>query len=260
MKNVLEIDAFILGASHHRVMAKTDGPTPAISCNDLRISYSGHVVLDGFSMDVIPGRVHALLGRNGAGKSTCFRMILGLEDRGQGAIQILGAPRTRDSLKNIGASINGPAFYGHLSALNNIRVHAKLLNIPDLQAQETLDFVGLGHAGRKKARSFSTGMKARLALATAILGRPPILILDEPQNGLDPQGIADLRILIRNWVKCEGTVLISSHQLGEISKLADDITILAKGHSVYSGPLGDFAARDHLEERFLDMTQGSEES
>lgn len=97
------------------------------------------------------------------------------EDRGQGAIQILGSPRTRDSLKNIGASINGPAFYGHLSALNNIRVHAKLLNIPDLQAQEALDFVGLGHAGRKKARSFSTGMKARLALATAILGRPPSL-------------------------------------------------------------------------------------
>lgn len=103
-------------------------------------------------------------------------------------------------------------------------------------------------------------MKARLALAMAILGRPPILILDEPQNGLDPQGIADLRILIRNWVKCEGTVLVSSHQLGEISKLADDITILAKGQSAYSGPLSHFAARDHLEERFLAMTQGSEES
>lgn len=99
-----------------------------------------------------------------------------------------------------------------------------------------------------------------MLLQQQFLDVPPILILDEPQNGLDPQGIADLRILIRNWVKCEGTVLISSHQLGEISKLADDITILAKGHSVYSGPLSDFAARDHLEERFLDMTQGSEES
>ena len=203
----------------------------------------------------MPGRVHVLLGRNGAGKSTCFRMILGLEDRGQGTINILGAPRTRESLKNIGASINGPAFYGHLSATDNIRVHAKLLNISDEEAQEALGFVGLGNVGKKKARSFSTGMKARLALATAMLGRPPILILDEPQNGLDPQGIADLRILIRNWADQGGTVLISSHQLGEIAKLADDITVLAGGRSVYSGPLHDFAGSGHLEERFLEMTQ-----
>ena len=172
-------------------MAKTDGLTPAISCNDLRISYSGHAVLDGFSMDVNPGRVHALLGRNGAGKSTCFRMILGLEDRGQGDIQILGAPRTRDSLKNIGASINGPAFYGHLSALNNIRVHAKLLNIPDLQAQEALDFVGLGHAGRKKARSFSTGGKSnsrRRPPASLCPSRPYFPLKRPPASG--PQTIS----------------------------------------------------------------------
>ncbi|MCQ9344095.1 ATP-binding cassette domain-containing protein [Corynebacterium kozikiae] len=237
-------------------MSKANPSVPAIECKDLSITYSGNIVLDGFSMTVNPGRVHALLGRNGAGKSTCFRMILGLEDRGQGQITIMGEPRTRSSLNYIGASINGPAFYGRLSARDNIRIHAKLLNVSTDEIDAALSAVGLENTGKKKARSFSTGMKARLALATAMLGRPAILILDEPQNGLDPQGIADLRTLIRHWAQMGGTVLISSHQLGEVAKLTDDITILAGGRDVFSGSLEDFASPECLEERFLEVTQG----
>lgn len=226
----------------------------ALSCESLRIKFGGHKVLDGFSMQVETGRVHALLGRNGAGKSTCFRIILGLEDRGTGTVQIFGEERTRDSLINIGASINGPALYPHLSARDNARVHAQLLGLGTGETDRVLSMVGLEDTGRKKARDFSTGMKARLALAIAMLGSPPILILDEPQNGLDPQGIVDLRGFLRGWTAGGGTVLVSSHQLGEVARLTDDITVLVEGRDAYSGPLHDFADPDRLEDEFLRMT------
>lgn len=237
-------------------MTSTVLDTTAISCDDLRISFGGTAILDGFTMHVYPGRVHSLLGRNGAGKSTCFRMLLGLEDRGSGSVRILGEELTRDSLINIGASVNGPALYPHLSAQDNVAVHAKLLGLASRDADNVLAMVGLDAVGKKKARHFSTGMKARLALAIAMLGFPPILILDEPQNGLDPQGIADLRGFLRNWTRDGGAVLVSSHQLGEIARLTDDITVLVDGRAAYSGPLDEFAAPDHLEDKFLHMTQG----
>ncbi|MDN5684369.1 ATP-binding cassette domain-containing protein [Corynebacterium glyciniphilum] len=231
------------------------GP-PAVSCHGLSISYSGQQVLDDVSMTVHSGRVHALLGPNGAGKSTWFRIILGLEDRHSGSVGILGEPRDRQSLLNIGASVNGPALYPHLSARENGRVHARLLGLDDDSVDSVLATVGLGDTGRKRVKSFSTGMKARLALAIAMLGTPPILLLDEPQNGLDPQGIADLRFFLREWADQGGTVLVSSHQLGEVARLADDITILAATRAAYSGPVSDFAAPGHLEEEFFRLTQG----
>lgn len=238
-------------------MVSTALNTVALSCDNLRIGFGGHQVLDGFSMQVKTGRVHTLLGRNGAGKSTCFRIILGLEDRGTGTVEILGAQRTRDSLINIGASINGPALYPHLSARDNARVHAQLLGLGTDEADRTLSMVGLQETGRKKARDFSTGMKARLALAIAMLGSPPILLLDEPQNGLDPQGIVDLRGFLRSWTTGGGTVLVSSHQLGEVARLTDDITVLVNGRDAYSGPLHDFADPDRLEDEFLRMTHST---
>lgn len=229
---------------------------PAVSCRGLGVTYGEHRVLQDFSMTVHPGRVHALLGTNGAGKSTCFRVILGLEDRHSGTVEILGRPRDRESLINIGASVNGPALYPHLSARENARVHARLLGLDDAAVDDVLATVGLADVGRKKVRSFSTGMKARLALAIAMLGNPPVLLLDEPQNGLDPQGIADLRTFLRAWTAQGGTVLVSSHQLGEVSRLADDITVLVAGRAADSGPIGDFAAPGHLEDEFLRLTQG----
>lgn len=235
-------------------------PAATIECRRLSIAFGDHVVLDDFSMKVQPGRVHALLGRNGAGKSTCFRIILGLEDRGGGEVRIFGAPRSRESLKGIGASINDPAIYPHLSARDNARVHTKLLGLPDEEADRALSVVGLWQTGKKKARDFSTGMKARLAIAIALLGSPRILILDEPQNGLDPQGIVDLRRFLRAWSAEGGTVLVSSHQLGEVARLTDDITVLVDGCDAYSGPLADFAGPDQLEARFLQMTRSGRES
>lgn len=226
----------------------------AITCDNISIEFSGKQILDNFSMHITAGRIHALLGRNGAGKSTCFKIILGLEDRNSGDVRILGEPRTRDSLIHIGASINGPALYQHLSAKDNLLVHTKLLGLSAAEADQALAMVGLHDTKKKKVRDFSTGMKARLALAIAMLGSPQILILDEPQNGLDPQGIADLRHFLQDWTQHGGTVLVSSHQLGEIARLADDITVLSQGKNVYSGPLAEFSATGDLEERFLSLT------
>ncbi|QDZ41927.1 ATP-binding cassette domain-containing protein [Corynebacterium sp. sy039] len=212
-------------------------PTPAITFTHISKQFSKNPVLKDINFHITPGRVHALLGRNGAGKSTLLSILLGLLSADSGSVTIHGEELSREKLRTIGASINGPAFYGHLSARNNLRVHTSLLGLDPSEADRALETVGLGSVGKKKAAAFSTGMKARLALAQAILGDPEILVLDEPQNGLDPQAIAQLRELLRAWAASGGTVLVSSHQLGEVAHLADDVTVLADGKVMYSGTL-----------------------
>lgn len=227
--------------------------TPAIQTRDLRKAYGSQAVLDGLDLHVPQGRVYALLGRNGAGKSTTFKILLGLLPADSGTVEVLGRPWTRQSLDEIGASVDGPALYPHLSARENLLVHARLTGTPKARIPEILAVVGLSDTGRKRSRSFSTGMKARLALAIALLTDPPILLLDEPQNGLDPEGIIELRRLLRVLAEDGRTVLISSHQLGEVTQLADDIGVLTSGRLVYQGPLDSFADGD-LEGAYLRAT------
>lgn len=229
---------------------------PQLGCRGIRKSFAGTVVLHGLDLTVRPGRVYALLGRNGAGKSTSLKIMLGLMPSDEGTSFLLGEPFERASLAKVGASIDGPALYGHLSATDNVRVHAKLMGLHDARVAQVLGVVGLNHTGRKKARTFSTGMKARLALAIALLTDPEVLVLDEPQNGLDPEGIIELRRLIRELAARGRTVLISSHQLGEVTRLADDIGVLAHGRLVYEGALADFADGD-LEAAYLAATEGA---
>ncbi|SES21831.1 ABC transporter ATP-binding protein [Corynebacterium cystitidis] len=229
----------------------------SISCSGITVSFGHHTVLDSVDLVARPGRVHALLGRNGAGKSTLMSVMLGLITPDRGTVELGGQPLSRAALRNVGASVNGPAYYGHLSARDNLRVYTALLGLPDSEADRVLALVGFEEAGRKKARSFSTGMKARLALAQALLGEPKILLLDEPQNGLDPQGIADLRRFLRQRAAAGSTVLVSSHQLGEVTHLADDATIIADGHITYSGTLQQLAAAGSLEEEFFRLTAGA---
>lgn len=227
---------------------------PAISFTKVSKAFGTQQVLSEVNFHLSPGRVHALLGRNGAGKSTLISILLGLLPADSGEVLIDGKLWSREVLNRIGASVNGPAFYGHLSARNNVLVHTRLLGLADAEADRVLKIVGLGQVGKKKAKSFSTGMKARLALAQAILGDPDILILDEPQNGLDPQGILELRLLLKDWAARGGTVLVSSHQLGEVAHLADDVTVLAGGCIRYSGPLSDLAPDGDLEAEFFRLT------
>lgn len=228
--------------------------TPAISCRQISRSFAGQRVLHDVDLTCQPGRVHALLGRNGAGKSTTFNILLGLLQADSGSVEVLGEPWSRSSLEHIGATVNGPALYGHLSARENLRVHAVLTGCSRTRIDEVLALVGLADTGRKRSRQFSTGMKARLALAIALLTDPEILILDEPQNGLDPEGIIELRQLIRSFAASGRTVLISSHQLGEVTHLADDISILSNGRVVWTGPLEEFSDGD-LEQAYLRATQ-----
>lgn len=232
---------------------------PSLTCRGLCVSLGGQRILDHFDLTVRPGRVHALIGRNGAGKSTAYKAILGLLRLDAGEVTVLGAPRTRESLRHIGASINGPALYPHLSAVENLAIHCLLLGLPRSEALRALRAVGLPDT-RKRASAFSTGMKARLALAIATLGDPEVLLLDEPHNGLDPQGIVELRGFLRQWARRGGAVLLSSHQLGEVTHMADDLTVLAHGRAQYAGTLADFAPPERLEERFLALTSGADAS
>ena len=217
-------------------------------------SFGQQHVLRDVSFAVQPGHVHALLGRNGAGKSTLFSILLGLLSADSGSMRVAGRPWSREVLDHVGASVNGPAFYGHLSATANLRVHTRLLGLPDSEIDRVLAIAGLHGVGRKKAKSFSTGMKARLALAQALLGNPEILLLDEPQNGLDPQGIVELRNLLKNLAAAGHTIFVSSHQLGEVVHLAHDITVLNEGVIRYSGALSELAPNGKLEEEFFRLT------
>ena len=178
-----------------------------VSFEHVSKSFGPHMVLRDVDFRIAPGRVHALLGRNGAGKSTLFSIFLGLLSADSGMVKVDGVPWSREVLDHIGASVNGPAFYGHLSAAANLRVHTRLLGLPEAEVDRVLSIAGLSEVGSKKAKSFSTGMKARLALAQALLGDPEILVLDEPQNGLDPQGIVELRNLLQKLASVGHTVI-----------------------------------------------------
>lgn len=222
--------------------------------SDVAVDIRGTRILSSVSFSASPGRVHAVLGPNGAGKSTTFKALLGLIPISTGSVRIFGEPLRKEHLASIGASINGPALYSHLTARENLQVHSSLLGLPSSEIDRVLPIVGLSDTGRKKTRTFSTGMKARLALAIALLGNPRILLLDEPQNGLDPQGIADLRTFLQRWAAEGNTVIVSSHQLGEIARLAHDITVIKHGTTLFSGPATTLANHGNLEKAFFQLT------
>lgn len=235
---------------------ETDATIPTARMRDVDYGYKGQPVLNGFDMTIVAGRVYALLGRNGAGKSTTFKLLLGLLRPDTGSVEIFGHSFTRAALGEIGATVDGPALYGHLSAAQNFQVHASLLGIDRRRITDVLDLVGLSETGRKAARKFSTGMKARLALGIALLGDPDLLLLDEPQNGLDPEGVRELRTLIRDLAAAGKTILVSSHLLGEVVNVADDIGVLVHGRLVYEGPLSAFAPDGDLERAYFAATEG----
>lgn len=215
---------------------------PVLSLSHVAAGYGSTPILRDISLELRGGKVFALLGRNGVGKSTLLSTMVGIITPATGRVSHTG---------HIGASINEPALYEHLSALDNLLVHTRLLGLSRAEAERALQVVGLDVHNRAKVKTFSTGMRARLALAQAILGDPEILILDEPHNGLDPQGIAQLRKLLRSWARDGRLVIVSSHQLGEVLHLADEVAILAAGRISYCGPLEELAPDGNLEEEFF---------
>ena len=197
--------------------------------------------VDDLSFTVPAGEVYGFLGQNGAGKSTTIRMLLTLITPSSGSIEIFGMDlnhHRKEILRQVGAMIEKPDLYKYLTALENLRLFATMsgMKISEKKLREQLAMVGLEDRADSKIKTYSQGMKQRLGIAVALVHDPRLIILDEPTNGLDPQGIADMRSLIRHLSKdLQKTVLVSSHLLGEIELIADSMLIINKGRKVVEG-------------------------
>jgi len=198
-------------------------------------------VLDNINIQVNEGSIYGFLGPNGAGKTTTLRLILGLLQKQQGDIHFFGMPFRENRvniLKRVGSLIESPSIYGHLTAVENLSLLQKVYQCPKSRINDVLEQVGLAHTGNKKASQFSLGMKQRLSIAIALLHSPSLLILDEPTNGLDPNGMIEIRELLLKLNRDEGiTIIISSHLLSEIEKLVSHVGIINKGRMLFQGTL-----------------------
>ncbi len=210
--------------------------------------YGQNVVVDDLTFTVQPGRVTGFLGPNGAGKSTLMKILLGLAaaDGGQATI---GGTRYRDHhdpARTVGVVIEADAFHPGRSGRNHLRVLADGMGVPFSRVEEMIRLVGLADAADRKVGGYSLGMRQRLGLAAALLGDPPVLVLDEPGNGLDPQGIRWLRDLLRLRAANGDTVFVSSHLLAEVEHLADDVIVINRGKLVAAGAIHELQTRTTL--------------
>ena len=226
-----------------------------IETKNLTKQYGTQKSVADLNIHVKQGRIYGLLGRNGAGKTTTMKMLLGLTQPTSGEVTIWGQPlRTNEKklLPRIGYLIESPGFYPNLTATENLRIFATLRGVPSRNAiKNALDLVGLPYKDKKLFSQYSLGMKQRLAIALAIMHDPELLILDEPINGLDPIGIAEVRSFIRDLCTERGkTILISSHILSEIALLADDIGIIDHGALLEEESLAELEAKSSRHIRF----------
>ena len=226
-----------------------------IETKNLTKQYGTQKSVADLNIHVKQGRIYGLLGRNGAGKTTTMKMLLGLTQPTSGEVTIWGQPlRTNEKklLPRIGYLIESPGFYPNLTATENLRIFATLRGVPNRNAiKNALDLVGLPYKDKKLFSQYSLGMKQRLAIALAIMHDPELLILDEPINGLDPIGIAEVRSFIRDLCTERGkTILISSHILSEIALLADDIGIIDHGALLEEESLAELEAKSSRHIRF----------
>ncbi|MCI9122936.1 MAG: ABC transporter ATP-binding protein [Eubacterium sp.] len=242
-----------------------------IQTKNLTKSYAGFHAISNVNLHIPKGTVYGFLGPNGAGKSTTMKLFLGLTKPTAGSFTIDGKtfPKNRvEILKEIGSMIEAPAFYGNLSGEENLEIIRKILDLPKSSVTEALETVGLAPFKNRLVKKYSLGMKQRLGLAGALIGKPPILILDEPTNGLDPAGIHEIRSLIRSLPdRYDCTVLVSSHLLSEMERMADYIGILNRGHLLFEGTLDELEANarlqgypaDRLEDTFLALIDADNE-
>ena len=217
---------------------------PVLEVRDLTKRYGANLAVDGLSFKAGPGRVLGFLGPNGAGKTTTLRMLLGLTlpTSGETAVDSLPYRQLKDPISIVGAVLEGPQFHPGRTGRNHLRVMATAAGLPSSRVEEVLRLVELDGAGDKRVKAYSLGMRQRLSLAGALLGDPRALVLDEPANGLDPQGIRWLRDFLRGQAAQGRTVLVSSHVLAEMAQTIDEAVVISHGKLVAQGSLDDLTA------------------
>jgi ABC-2 type transport system ATP-binding protein len=233
-----------------------------IEARGLSKRYGSTVAVDALSFEVRPGIVTGFLGPNGSGKSTTMRLILGLDtpDAGQARIGGCRYRELRWPLREVGALLEAKAFHPGRSARTHLSALAASNGIPRPRVEEVLGLVGLADAAGRRAGSFSLGMGQRLGIAAALLGDPRVLLLDEPVNGLDPEGIRWIRDLLRSLAAQGRTVFVSSHLIGEIARTADQVVVIGRGRLLADTSVAELSARSaSLEEAFFELTSGSAE-
>ncbi|HEY3016819.1 MAG TPA: ABC transporter ATP-binding protein [Nocardioides sp.] len=229
-----------------------------VSIRGLSKHFGPVVAVDDLDFDVPPGRVTGFLGPNGAGKTTTLRMLLGLVRPSAGQALIGGQPyrRLADPRRTVGAVLEAAGFHPGRRGRDQLRVSAYAAGLPARRVDEVLDLVGLTEAAGRRVRGYSLGMRQRLALATAMLGDPEVLVLDEPANGLDPAGMAWLRGLLVDLAEEGRTVVVSSHVLSEVAQTVDHVVIVHRGRLRFDGSLGELASSAaELEAAFLRLTR-----
>ncbi|TXK72915.1 ABC transporter ATP-binding protein [Mesonia sp. K4-1] len=209
-----------------------------LTISNLTKKFGPITAVDNLSFTIEKGNVYGILGPNGSGKSTTLGMVLNVVNKTSGDFHWFdGSDTTHEALKKVGAIIERPNFYPYMTAAQNLDLVCKIKNVTDAKIEEKLEIVGLLDRKNSKFQTFSLGMKQRLAIASALLNDPEILILDEPTNGLDPQGIHQIREIIRKIASTGTTILLASHLLDEVEKVCNHVVIIRKGVKLYAGPV-----------------------
>ena len=218
-----------------------------LETHNLTKRYGERRAVDRLDLRVRRGEVYGFLGPNGAGKTTTLRMLLGLVRPTSGTVRVLGGPPgDRSVLARIGMLVESPAFYPYLSGRDNLRVVARYAGVPATQVDEALEAVELTARAGDRFAAYSLGMRQRLGLAAALLKDPELLLLDEPTNGLDPAGMAEMRLLLRRLGSGGRTVLLSSHLLGEVQQVCDRIGVLSRGRLLREGTVAELRGQGAL--------------
>ncbi len=227
-----------------------------LSVKNLSKNYGYLQAVNNISFDIKKGNVYGMLGPNGSGKSTTLGIILNVVNKTSGNFSWFdGTMSTHEALKDVGAIIERPNFYPYMTAVQNLQLICKIKNVPSDKIASKLEAVNLYERRNSKFKTFSLGMKQRLAIASALLNDPKVLILDEPTNGLDPQGIHEIREIIKKIAQQGTTILIASHLLDEIEKVCSHVIVIRKGVKLYSGRVDEMTATNGLFELKVDIEE-----
>lgn len=227
-----------------------------LSIQGISKKYGKIQAVNGLFIEINKGQVFGLLGPNGSGKTTTLSILLDLVRNDTGTFEWFGKSPSKESRKRIGSVIESPNFFPYLSAVKNLKIVADIKDKPYDDVEDVLQLTGLYDRRNDRFRTYSFGMKQRLAVASALLGNPDVLILDEPTNGLDPQGIAQMRNLIKMVAEKGTTIILASHLLDEVQKICTHVAVLSKGRKLFDGEVSDMlAVSELLEIASNDMVQ-----